>query len=331
VLSIRQGAMALACAAAFTVPASAQDLEQVRVTQAVASLSFLPGDYARAKGLFADEGLEVQQIATRGGGPDMAALLSGDVEFNFGVGPYQIGAAQRERGLVNVLNMLDRSLIGIVISTEAAEASGVSSDAPLEERAAALDGLTMGMTRPGSLTQRSLQHVARIGGLQDGDVEIVAIGGPTSLISALEQGAIDGYAISTPHDLRSIHRGNAVMWVNNAAGDDPSIDPFVMSGLVTSPELAEENPELVEKMVRALKTAMDEIRNQPAEETVEVISEIYSAVDPDVLLDAVELTKQTINETGEVTKEMWENTLLLDGREVSADTLYDTWDGSFLK
>lgn len=312
-------------------PAQAQTLKQVRVTQAVASLTFLPGDYARAAGYFAEEGLEVQQIATRGGGPDMAALISGDVEFNFGVGPYQIGAAAADRDLVNVLNMEQRSLIGVVISAEAAKKSGVSPDAPLEQRAGALKGLRLGFTRPGSLTHRQLLHLLRIGGLGENDAQLVAIGGPPSLISALENGQIDGYAISTPHDRTTVHRGTSVMWVDNANGDDPSIDPFVMSGLVTSPKMVAEQPELVAAMVRALKRAMDDIRTQPAEKTAQVIGEIYSKVDRDVLIQAIEATKKTINPTGRVTREMWVNTLRLDGRDVDPDKLFATFDDRFLK
>ena len=208
--------VAVALALAFASAAAQPSLKKIRVTQAVASFTFLPADYARVKGYFAAEGLDVQQIATRGGGPDLAALLSGDVEFNFGVGPYQIGAAQADRPIVNVLNMLSRNLIGVVISKAAAEKSGVKPDAPLAERARALKGLRLGMTQPGSLTHRQVEHLMRIGGLREDEVEIVALGAPSSLVSSFDQNRIDGYAISTPHDRLMVQRGKAVMWVDNA-------------------------------------------------------------------------------------------------------------------
>ena len=53
---------------------SAEAKEKVNITQALAGFAFLPIDYAAAAGYFADEGIEVQQIATRGGGPDLTAL-----------------------------------------------------------------------------------------------------------------------------------------------------------------------------------------------------------------------------------------------------------------
>jgi NitT/TauT family transport system substrate-binding protein len=313
-------------------PAAAQpSLKKIRVTQAVASFTFLPADYARVKGYFAAEGLDVQQIATRGGGPDLAALLSGDVEFNFGVGPYQIGAAQADRPIVNVLNMLSRNLIGVVISKAAAEKSGVKPDAPLAERARALKGLRIGMTQPGSLTHRQVEHLMRIGGLHEGEVEIVALGAPASLVSSFDQGRIDGYAISTPHDRLMVQRGKAVMWVDNANGDDPSIDPFVMSGLVVAPKTLADDPETVHRMVTALRKAMDDIRAKPTAEIAQAIREIYEKVDPDTLDAAIEATKKAINPTGRVSRQMWVNTLKLDGREVDPDKLVATFDDRFLK
>ena len=93
----------------FAVSANAQDLKKIRITQAVASFAFLPIDYAKAAGYFAEEGLEVEQIATRGGGPDLTALISGDVEFNAAAGTYQIGAIKAGRDVINVYNFYSRN------------------------------------------------------------------------------------------------------------------------------------------------------------------------------------------------------------------------------
>jgi len=133
---------------ALAASAQAQDLKKVRITQAVASFAFLPIDYAKAAGYFAEEGLEVQQIATRGGGPDLTALISGDVEFNAAAGTYQIGAIKAGRDVINVYNFYSRNIISVVLSNDAAAKTGVAADAPIEARAAALKGLKIGMTRP---------------------------------------------------------------------------------------------------------------------------------------------------------------------------------------
>ena len=128
-----------------------------------------------------------------------------------------------------------------------------------------------------------------------------------------------------------VQRGKAVMWVDNANGDDPSIDPFVMSGLVVAPKTLADDPETVHRMVRALRKAMDDIRTKPTAEVAQAIREIYEKVDPDTLDAAVEATKKAINPTGRVSRQMWVNTLKLDGRDVDPDKLVATFDDRFLK
>ena len=72
-------------------------MKDIKITQAVASFAFLPISYAKAAGFYKAEGLNVTQIKTRGGGPDLVALMSGDVQFNANAGTYQIGAIKKNR------------------------------------------------------------------------------------------------------------------------------------------------------------------------------------------------------------------------------------------
>src|SRR6266849_4860979 len=252
--------------------AQAQSLKKITITQPVASFSFLPLDYAKAAGYFKDEGYDVQQVATRGAGPDLAALASGDVQFN--------------------------------ASPAAAKKIRVSPDAPLKERAAALKGLTMAMTRPGAPTDKQLRHLARIGGFDENQMNIIAIGDSPSMISALERGQIDGFTISIPGGRVAIKRGTAIMWVNNANGDDTSVDPFIFQSLLTTGEYAKANPQVVRGMIRALKKAVNDIATKPAEEVRKVVQPIYSSVDPETMILSIEALKPALNRKGDVTLKM---------------------------
>ena len=78
-----------------TSGAYAQKMKDINITQAVESFAFQPISYARAAGFYKAEGLNVSQIKTRGGGPDLVALMSGDVQFNANAGTYQIGAIKK--------------------------------------------------------------------------------------------------------------------------------------------------------------------------------------------------------------------------------------------
>ncbi len=293
--------------------AQAQGLQKIIITQPVASFSFLPLDYAKAAGYFQAAGYDVQQVATRGGGPDIAALISGDVQFNAGPATQQVGALRAGRDIINVYNFYSRSLLDVVISKAAAGRIGVSPTAPLAQRAAALKGLTLAMTRPGTITNAQLQHLTRLGGLKPTDINMVAIGDSPSMITALSRGQIDGFTISIPGARIAIKRGEAVMWVNNAAGDDPSVNPMIFQSLFTHRTYAKEHPEVVRGLIRAVKRAVEDIATKPAEEIRKVVQPIYGGVDPETMVLAIEAVKPALNRKGDVTLKMAENTLLLEG------------------
>ena len=62
-------------------PATAQKLTKLRITIPVNSLTFYPIFVAQDKGFFKAEGYEFEVIVTRGDGPDVDALISGNVQF----------------------------------------------------------------------------------------------------------------------------------------------------------------------------------------------------------------------------------------------------------
>jgi ABC-type nitrate/sulfonate/bicarbonate transport system substrate-binding protein len=53
------------------------------VSLPVVALTTAPVYLAEAKGYFAQEGLSVELTVTSGGGPDIKALIAGDVDFTY--------------------------------------------------------------------------------------------------------------------------------------------------------------------------------------------------------------------------------------------------------
>lgn len=104
-----------------------------------------------------------------------------------------------------------------------------------------------------------------------------------------------------------------------------------MSSLITTPEMVKQHPELVQKMVKALRHAMGDIASKPIPEIEKVIAHRYSKIDKHTLEVSLAAAKKLINPTGKVTLEMAKNTVQFDGRGASADALYKTFDPEFLK
>jgi len=170
----------------------------------------------------------------------------------------------------------------------------------------------------------------RVGGLGENDVEVVAIGGPPNLIAALERGQIDGFAISIPHYMVPVARGNAVMWVDNPAGGDPSVDPFLMESILTTESYAADNPDVVKGMIRAIRRAAEDIATKPATEIRDMVRAAFKKVPDELMLKGIEACAMAVNRSGKVTKPMTENTLRLFGKtEVTADQLYTTFTDAY--
>ena len=81
-LALAVGAL---CLSGFS-PARAQAPKKVKITIPVVAHSMTPVFLAQNKGFFSDEKLEVDVTSTNGGGPDIRALIAGDVDFSFTTG-----------------------------------------------------------------------------------------------------------------------------------------------------------------------------------------------------------------------------------------------------
>jgi NitT/TauT family transport system substrate-binding protein len=308
------------------------EVNEVTVTQAVASLAFLPVYVASSQGFYEDEGLTVEQIVTQGGGPDLQALLAGDAQFNAGAGTYQINALREGQNVRNVYNYMNRSIINVVISESVAEEKGVTPDSPIEEKIAALEGLTIGVTRPGSLTDATARYLIRRGGMDpDSDVQIIGVGGGGAIVAALQQGQVDAIVISSPIS-ETAAAGTGIMLINNAAGDVEAIDPFMMENLYVRPDFAESNPNTVSAFVRATQRATAWSLEHSPEEVADALGDAFGDLDRDVLVESIGNVQQALNDGGDLTQEAIENTLmLLDEQEIAADEVAETFTDRFLR
>ena len=86
----------------------AQTVKKVKMTIPVIAHSMLPVFLAQNRNYFADEKLEVEVNSTNGGGPDIRALIAGDVDFSFTTGDNVILAHQEGKRLTMVMSGLNK-------------------------------------------------------------------------------------------------------------------------------------------------------------------------------------------------------------------------------
>lgn len=317
------------CVSALAVQAA--EPRKVRMSQAVDSVAYVAVDYARVAGFYAAEGVEVEQIISRGGGPDVAALVSGDVEFNTAAPTYQLNTIRHGRDVILIHNYIKSMNQSLVVSADAVKRAGIAAGAPIADRLKALKGMTLGITQPGAMTDQHIRFLLRKGGVDVKDVKLVAIGGAQALVTALETKQIDGFAISLGPDRTAVSRG-AVMWVDNLRGDVAGLSPFPMVNLYTTKRFADSNPQIVRKVVRATQRAVKDMADKSPEDLARILQARYKSMDPEVLLLSVRAFKPALNLDGAVSREMAGNLLAFENAtDITLDKFLSFYTDRFLR
>ena len=323
--------IAIVCAALWclgvALSADAQAPRQVKMTIPVVAHSMTPVYIAQSKGFFAEEKLEPDITSTGGGGPDIRALIAGDVEFSFTTGDNVILAQQEGKRLLMVMSGLNKVFINWAMHRETAKAKGVTESMPLAEKIKALKGLTVGVTNPGALTAHLAAFVIRKAGYNpQQDVQIVPIGAGPTWLAALENRKVDVALTAPPVPETAISRGFAIMFINNAKGEDPSIPEFLMENLIARPETVAKDPDLVRRMVRALTRANRWALQNSAEQVADALKPFMAKTPPELLLAGAAAVLPTLSPDGrtsersfQITQDILEQAGLLKKRVSYAD------------
>jgi NitT/TauT family transport system substrate-binding protein len=198
---------------------------------------------------------------------------------------------------------LHRLFINWAMHKDVAKEKGITEGTPLPEKLKALKGLNVGVTQLGALTSHLASFVIRKAGyVPHQDVKIVPIGAGPSWLAALENRKVDVALTATPVPETAISRGLAIMFLNNAKGEDPSVPEFLMENLVVRPEMLQKNPDLVRRMARALLKANRWALAGTPEQVVEALQPFLGKTDPGVLLAGVRSTLPTLNPDGRATE-----------------------------
>ncbi len=283
-------------------PASPQAAKTIRLTMPVVALSMTPVYLAKARGYFADEGLDVEMITTNGAGPDIKALIAGDVDFTYTPGDGVVLAYQEGKRTIIVMTAFRRVIINWAMRKDVAQAKGITEATPFAQKIKALKGLTVGATMPAALTANLAKFVIHEAGYTpQQDVNVIPIGSGPSWLAALENHKVDVALTATPVPETAIARGYAMMFINNSRGEDPSIPEFLMECLITRPDVIQKNSGVVSGMVRALVRANAWALGSTPEQVAQVLTPFLGDTPPEVLLSGVRATLPALNPGGRTT------------------------------
>jgi NitT/TauT family transport system substrate-binding protein len=215
---------------AHVAPAAAQST-RIHISAPSKSLSWFPIHLAREKGFYRAEGLDVDYVIMK---PQVAmqALIVGDVGYTTALGS-TMRAAFRNVPLRVVMTIADKPLFALIAR------SGIT-------RVEDLKGKVLGISSFGASTDTYARALLRRYKLvPNQDLNILALGGGTSRVAAMESGAIDAALIEAPYNVMLERRGfRRILFV----GD---LIPSPLAGLGTRLDRIQKQPDEIQRLVRA--------------------------------------------------------------------------------
>src|SRR5262249_41543320 len=284
-------------------PGRAQAPRKVKMSLPVVALTTAPVYIAEAKGFFAQEGLSVDLNMTGGGGPDIKALIAGDVDFTYTASDQVILPWQEGKRLMMVMGVIPRALINWAMHKDVAQAKGITEKSPLADKLKALRGITIGATQPGSLTANLATYTLRKAGLvPQQDANIISVGSGLTWLAALEQRKVDAALMSPPLPDTAVAGGYAILLIDNARGEDPALAEFLQQVFVTRPDVIQKDPELVRKLVRALLRANQWALAAKPEEIADALQASMGSTPRDTLIAGIKATVPAYSRDGRITE-----------------------------
>ncbi len=291
------------------------ELQKVRLGVGfIPNVQFAPLYVAQQKGFYADEGLEVE--IEYGFEDDFVTLAAqGEREFAIASGDQMILARAQGLPITYVMKWYQRYPVALMIPS----AQGVSEPVGLAGKKVGLPGF-FGATFVG---WKALVHTA---GIDEGAVTVEEIG--FTQAAAVQQGTVDAamvYIANEPIQLRNEGVDVEVIEVSDYIN-------LVANGLVVGDKLMADDPELVQRMVRASLKGLSATIDNP-DEAFEIVRQVIpemtdedAPVQRQVLAASIELWRS--DQLGLSSRQAWQDSVdfmqtagLLEGA-VEVDQLY---------
>jgi NitT/TauT family transport system substrate-binding protein len=199
------------------------------------------------QGFYQKEGIELTVTEARGSGQVTQLVGNGDDEFGFAAADSVIRAVLKGIPLINVASIMPKGSQAVFVL----KSSGITELADLAGKKMA--------TTPGGSNDALLPIMLADIGMKESDLVMVAVSGATKVRMFL-QGDVDammspawsdGYFTSAGGSNKFLYKDHGVTVVGH--------------GIVTNSELAEENPELVRRFIRATLKSWEFAKNNPQE------------------------------------------------------------------
>jgi NitT/TauT family transport system substrate-binding protein len=295
------GAAAAALAAGVAPNAQAQPAgppEKSKVILGVGGkplLYYLPLTIAERRGLFKEEGLEVEINDLAGGARSLQSLVGGSVDVVTGAYEHTIRMQAKGQDIRAVVELGRFPAIVIAVRKEKAGQIKSASD---------FKGAKIGVTAPGSSTALTAQYAMAKAGLKPTDAAYVGVGGGAGAVAAMKKGEIDVISHLDPVIAKLEADGDIQILIDTRTeagtralfgGSNPA------AVLYTKQDFIEKNPNTTQRLVNAFMKALKWVNAATPEEIADSVPPEYHLGDKPLYLKAVANSKEAYSRDGIVT------------------------------
>ena len=258
---------------AFLLLLSTSDVTAQPLTRVMSGYAATSGPHAvlwlaRAAGLFEKNGLRTEVAYIRSGSTMSQALVAGEIQLAQMGGPAALAA-----GVAG----FDVTMVAVALNTTPIVIMGKVSK--MEE----LKGKAIGVTRYGSNTDISARFAIRKAGMQpEKDVALIQLEDYAGIMGGIQSGRIAAGALADPFTDHAKKLGYKEIADIAALGLE---FPFV--GIVTKKTFIKEQPDLVQRFVRAYTESIALYKNN-RELAKQVTSKYTGIKDPEILNSTVD-------------------------------------------
>ncbi len=248
--------------------------------------------------LFMDDvGINATYVAFPSGTKAREALITGEIDFASLSTVHVPIARLKDRPLKIIMSLHSREIFSLMVRSEL---KGVVKEVK------DLKGLKLGFSAPGAGSWAFAVYLLRKAGLEPGkDVEMVAVGELSTMYSALKVGKVDAVVAWDPLTTQLMETGEAYALIDlyDAKQHTELLGEEAMSQvLVTREDMISKNPELVERVVKAHKMALEFIKKEDAKKVAEVLQPYFKGMDIALLEKVVNRIKEVIPEDGSLSE-----------------------------
>ena len=270
------------------------------------NLQFMSFWVALGAGFFDDEGLDVQTIFPPAPNKAGEFMLQGRADVAILPPPMYLPLIEEREPILIFANLIASDQINLIVRKDFATKLNLSTELPLIDRLEAIRGMKVGVA-PGPPTRLRVLFDS-VGLDADTDIEMVIVHGPDQN-EAFGDGSVDALYAHTPYLEQALVRQDAVVLVNQSAGDVPALTNRQSHSLVTTRAFVTENREDLVALTRAVRRAQQLIRTDQNAAVEALLESGVPGLDRTLVETIVELYAPAIPESPEVSIEGIERAL----------------------